>query len=1085
MAADTMAGDPGLAEFGILGPVQVSLSGRAVPLGGPRQRAVLALLVLEADRVVSLDRLAEGVWAGRTPAAWATTLQTYVFHLRRALEPGRVPGGAGGVLVTSGRGYLLRLGREHLDAARFEDGFAAGRAALEAGRPAEAAEMLRRALGLWRGQVLADLSDYAFTRPEAVRLEELRLAALEARIDADLAVGRHDALTGELERLTADHPLRERLHGQLMAALYRCGRQAEALAAYRRVRDLLADELGIDPGEPLRRLHAAVLAQDPALDHIPGRHALAPSEDDRAAATPNNLPLPLTSFLGREQDVAEVQELLTRARLVTLTGAGGAGKTRLAVEAARIAADRFADGAWLTSLAGIAAPALVPFRVMEALGVRQDSDVAAVSALQFRLRDAELLLVLDNCEHVRSAVASLAGLLLTGAPSLRVLATSREPLGVPGEVIYVVAPLGLPEAADEDSLALAPAVQLFLERGSAARANARAARPPLAVAARICRDLDGLPLAIELAAARMRSLSAGEIEAHLADKFRFLRYSQPVADSRHQTLEAAIEWSHDLLAEDERRVFRELSVFAGGFTLPAAAAVCCGGDTADALDVIDRLVSKSLAEAESAHDETRYRLLAIIREYAADRLAESGTADQTRMRHATTYLNLAERERDLPVLAREHDNFRAALDWSLSAGLQIGPHLAAALGSFWLARGFLQEGRRWLERALPVSASDAGLRADLLRLHGSVLFETSELGRARESLSEGRALAEAAGLRALQARIECRLAEIMVLAGGSTRDALRKCREAAELLESEGDSAGAAEAWMTAGSMCYYLGESPADVEAFDRALAHALSSSDSHMQLGIRKWLPVTLRTLRVPVADAIRQVQQLIVQASGEQLAEAVMLQQLACLYAYAGRFGAARDARARGRAVIIRLGAKWTLALLSIHSGMIELTAGDAIAAERELARGREALDAMGDRRYGSMITSLLAEALYAQGCLDEAWQMTEETADAAPADDVEPQARYRAVRAKILAHRGQHQAATRLGDEAVALIRPTSRAALLAEMLIGQAEIARLAGAPARSALILQQALQIYQQRGAAPLADRVRSMLAGLDQPGRP
>jgi tetratricopeptide (TPR) repeat protein len=563
-----------------------------------------------------------------------------------------------------------------------------------------------------------------------------------------------------------------------------------------------------------------------------------------------------------------------------------------------------------------------------------------------------------------------------------------------------------------------------------------------------------------------------------------LRYSQPVADSRHQTLEAAIDWSHDLLAEDERKVFRELSVFAGGFTLPAAAAVCCGGDTADALDVIDRLVSKSLAEAQPDVDQTRYRLLATIREYAADRLAESGTADQARMRHAITYLALAERERDLPVLAREHDNFRAALEWSLSAGLRIGPRLAAALGSFWLARGFLHEAGRWLECAQPVSAFDAGLRADLLRLHSAVLFETGELDRARDSLSEGWAIAEAAGCGPCGRGISCRLAEIMVLAGGSTRGALRQCREAAELLESEGDSAGAAEAWLTAGSMWYYLGESPADVGAFDRALAHALRSSDSHMQLGIRRWLAVTLRTLRVPVADAIRQVQQLIAEASGEQLAEAVMLQQLACLYAYAGRFGAARDARARGRAVITRLGAKWTLALVSIHSGMIELTAGDAIAAERELARGHEALGAMGDRRYGSMITSLLAEALYAQGRLDEAWQMTE-TAQLAPPDDVEPHARYRAVRAKILARRGQHQTATRLCDEAVALIRPTSRPALLAEMLIGQAEIARLAGAPARSALLLQQARQIYQQRGAAPLADRVRSMLAALDQPGGP
>ena len=265
MAADAAVGETGFTEFGILGPLEVSRAGCLVPLGGPRQRAVLALLLLEANRVVSMDRLAEEVWGGHPPEGWVTTLQTYVFHLRQALEPGRARGVAGDVLVTRDRGYLLRVNREHLDATLFQDGFTAGRAALQAGRHAEAAETLRKALGLWRSPVLADLADYTFIRPEARRLEELRLAAVEARIDADLALGRHDVLTGELERLAAEYPLRERLHGQLMLALYRCGRQADALAAYRRVHDLLAGELGIDPGESLQCLHQAILAQDPVL----------------------------------------------------------------------------------------------------------------------------------------------------------------------------------------------------------------------------------------------------------------------------------------------------------------------------------------------------------------------------------------------------------------------------------------------------------------------------------------------------------------------------------------------------------------------------------------------------------------------------------------------------------------------------------------------------------------------------------------------------------------------------------------------------------------------------------------------------
>ena len=295
MAAEAVVRETTSVAFGILGPLEVRRSGRAVPLGGPRQRAVLALLLLEPNRVVSMDRLAEDVWGGDPPEGWATTLQTYVFHLRQALEPDRSRGAAGGVLVTRDRGYLLRVDREHLDGALFQDGFTAGRAALEAGRYAEAAETLRTALDLWRSPVLADLADYAFTRPEAARLAELRLAALEARIDADLALGRHDVLTAELEQLAAEYPLRERSHGQLMLALYRCGRQAEALAAYRRARDLLADELGIDPGEPLERLHAAMLAHDRALDWA-GPPALADGQRANAG------PAPQPRFLPRRRD---------------------------------------------------------------------------------------------------------------------------------------------------------------------------------------------------------------------------------------------------------------------------------------------------------------------------------------------------------------------------------------------------------------------------------------------------------------------------------------------------------------------------------------------------------------------------------------------------------------------------------------------------------------------------------------------------------------------------------------------------------------------------------------------------------------
>jgi DNA-binding SARP family transcriptional activator len=318
MAVGT-AGETELAQFRILGPLEVVRSGCALPLGGRRQRAVLALLLLEANRVVSFDRLTEDVWGGHQPHGSVTTLHSYVFRLRRALEPDRLRGVAGEVLVTKDRGYLLRVGPGHLDAAVFEEEVTAGRAALEAGRPAEAAQTLRQGLGLWRGPVLADLADYAFARPEAARLEELRLAAVEDRIDADLALGRHQALTGELERLAGEHPVRERLHGQLMLALYRCGRQAEALAAYRRVRGLLAGELGIDPAEPLQRLHASVLAHDPALDWNGGRPVPGdghrPSMSAPAASPPPGRP-PRRPAGGRR----ELEWMRRRSRRLLLTG---------------------------------------------------------------------------------------------------------------------------------------------------------------------------------------------------------------------------------------------------------------------------------------------------------------------------------------------------------------------------------------------------------------------------------------------------------------------------------------------------------------------------------------------------------------------------------------------------------------------------------------------------------------------------------------------------------------------------------------------------------------------------------------------
>jgi predicted ATPase/DNA-binding winged helix-turn-helix (wHTH) protein len=686
--------------FGILGTVEVrSADGNALQVGGPRVRSLLGLLLLSAGRIVATERLIDGLYGEDPPAGAANALQSQVSRLRRGLRDGA---GSAELVEFHTAGYRLAVDPGDVDVHRFERLTADGRRALAAGDRTSAAALLREALGLWRGPALADVADVPFAEAQAARLEELRVAAVEDRAEAELALGGHRGLVAELRGLVTAHPLRERLRGQLMRALYGSGRQAEALTAFEDARRILADELGADPSPELAALHLAMLRAEPALAAPPA----APS----SAAVRTRLPAQLTSFVGRADELARLDNLLTAGRLATLSGPGGAGKTRLAIEAA----ERYDGEVCFADLAPIGAgpadgtgPAgAVAQAVVDALGLRETgllpqapgSRPDPAGRLVTALTDRRLLLILDNCEHVVDDAARLAHRLLGACPGLRILATSREALGITGESLCPLPPLSLPPAGSEALEALAyPAVRLFADRAAAVRPGLEVDAANLDTVLRICAGLDGLPLAIELAAARLRSLTLDEVAARLDDRFRLLSRGDRTKAPRHQTLRAVVEWSWDLLGDDERTLARRLTVFAGGATLDAAARVC--GLPVDEVDgLLADLVDKSLVEDAGG----RYRMLDTIRVFCAERLAEAGEQERVRAAHAAYFLLLAEtaepymhQAEQLHWLARlnaDHGDLLAALRWSVHADRTLALRLLAALSSYWWLRGLRSEG---------------------------------------------------------------------------------------------------------------------------------------------------------------------------------------------------------------------------------------------------------------------------------------------------------------------------------------------------------------------------------------------------------
>jgi predicted ATPase/DNA-binding SARP family transcriptional activator len=741
-------------RFSVLGPLEVCRDGVVVRLGGVRSRAVLAVLSLNANRVVSTDRLVDELWGERPPKTARTALQGHVAQVRRALGEG-----SEAVLVTESGGYRLRITPGGLDLERFEQLVSEARLNAADGDFAVASERLGEALALWRGPALADVSSEAFAGLEAGRLEEARLMALEERIEADLALGRHRDVVGESRALVREYPLRERLWGQLMLALYRSGRQAEALDAYREARQVLVDELGLEPGPGLCDLEQAILAHDPGLLVDMQREQQPESPLARPTALAS-----LTPLVGREDELGELDALIRDpgVRLVTLTGSGGIGKTRVLLAGLERSAEAFTGGAILVLLAGLSDPELVASEIARAVGASGHGSESVVDTLGRFLAERELLVGLDNFEQIVDAAPVLVGL-LARAPGLKLLVTSRTRLRVSGEHVFVVPPLELPDPEhidDIDAISKCETVRLFVARARAASHDFALSDETVAEVAKICARLEGVPLALELAAARTRLLTPTALLKHLDERLAVLTGGPRDAPTRHQTLRATLDWSYQLLDEPTRELFARLAVFVGGFTIEAAQAVCLGDPRSDAelLDRLAQLTDHSLLDHRAGTDgEPRFAMLETVREYADERLGHTGDEYTVHRGHAEHFLSFA-READsglkgpeqdswLARLEAEHDNLRAALTWSLATDCgELAMTLAGELRRFWRYGLHLREAERWLEQALAAGPPTASVgRVNALLGMSIVLYDQAHHERAVVFADQALALARELG----------------------------------------------------------------------------------------------------------------------------------------------------------------------------------------------------------------------------------------------------------------------------------------------------------------------------------------------------
>jgi predicted ATPase/DNA-binding SARP family transcriptional activator len=821
-------------KFGLLGPTVIVGEEGEIAVRGTLRRRLLIRLLLSANLPVSPDRLIEDLWDGTAPPSAESTLKSHVSLLRRSLGPER--------LTHRDGGYVLALDPDEFDVTLFEQDASGGRSLLRAGEFDRAADVLAKALDHWRGPAITDVADAVWAKPEAVRLDELRAMVIEGRLEARLAMGHSQEVIADAEMAVAEHPLREGPWASLITALYRCGRQSEALRSYQRLRQVLAEELGINPSPQLVALEGAILRQDPAIGPSLLLGHRAP---DRRS---HNLPRELTSFIPRPTELADIAALLEKSALVTLTGAGGTGKTRLAVRAAWSAADSY-DQVWLCELAPLQSGGQLVRDLAASMGCAEQPGVDLLRTVEQHLADGQSLVVLDNCEHIVGPVATLVTQLLRSVASLRVLATSRAPLGVEGEVTYRVPSLSIPDRdviLTVDDLLAYESVTLFAERAASHRPGYRLGPDDCRAATTICVRLDGIPLALELAASRTRSMSINDIASRLDDSFEILSGGPRSASARQQTLKACIDWSYDLLTPEERLALIRLAVFVGGFDLAAAEhVVATGGQASSIVDTVSSLVDQSLLQVHANGQSARYRMLETVRQYALGRLSEVGSEEETdaRAAHSAYYLQLVEEAAPHFVdgdhlawrirLDAEHENLRTAFT-TLAAQSSSDDALrfGAAVSRWWNTRGFYGQEVELLETALdrPDRLVPPLVRGRALSAAGYLLFRRGETNKAERRLDEALGIASAEASSALRADALKTMAWIAERRGHHD-EAVQLAGQAVDAAIDSGERYLIARAHDVRGATLQHSDATGARIE-YAEALRHSRSAKDAMAQV-------------------------------------------------------------------------------------------------------------------------------------------------------------------------------------------------------------------------------------------------------------